>query len=126
MKIRCIWKNYYLIIGKNLRLTDILKEFTIADKNEKYTVVFLSEIPKEDIDEEIELALHELNKLNIVTLKGKITSPAVLERISVDTAKAIIVLSSYESFSEQPEKDKSYRNIIKIVALLPTPTAMMP
>jgi hypothetical protein len=107
-------KNHYIIIGNNSRLTDILKEFTIASENEKHTVVILSETPKEDIDAEIELSLPELNKLKIVTRTGKITSPAMLERISVDTAKAIIVLSSCENFSEQAEKDKSDTNVIKI------------
>ena len=107
-------KDHYIIIGNNSRLTDILKEFTIASENEKHTVVILSETPKEDIDAEIELALPELNKLKIVTRTGKITSPAMLEKISVDTAKAIIVLSSCENFSDQAEKDKSDTNVIKI------------
>lgn len=106
--------NHYIIIGHNSRLTDILKEFTIASENEKHTVVILSETPKEDLDAEIALALPELNKLKIVTRTGKITSPAMLERISVDTAQAIVVLSSCENFSEQSEKDKSDTNVIKI------------
>jgi hypothetical protein len=107
-------KGHYIIIGHNSRLTDILKEFTIASETEKHTVVILSETPKEDIDAEIELAIPELNKLKIVTRTGKITSPAMLERISVDTAAAIIVLSSCENFSPQSEKDQSDTNVIKI------------
>jgi hypothetical protein len=107
-------KNHFLIIGHNSRLTDILGEFVIASENQKHTVVILSETPKEEIDNEIELSLKNLNKLKIVTRTGKITSPAMLERVSVDTAQAIIVLSSCENFSDEEEKEISDTNVIKI------------
>jgi hypothetical protein len=107
-------KGHYLIIGHNSRLTDIISEFVLASENEKHTVVILSETPKEDIDHEIELAVPKLNKLKIVTRTGKITSPAMLEKVSVDTAEAIIVLSSCENFSDGTEKEISDTNVIKI------------
>jgi hypothetical protein len=107
-------KNHFLIIGHNSRLTDILSEFVIASENQKHTVVILSETPKEDLDNEIELSLKNFNKLKIVTRTGKITSPAMLEKVSVDTAQAIIVLSSCENFSGEEEKEVSDTNVIKI------------
>ena len=107
-------KDHFLIIGYNSRLTDILSEFAIVSENEKHTVVILSETPKEEVDNEIELAIKKFNKLKIVTRTGKITSPAMLERVSVDTARAIIVLSSCENFSSPEEKEISDTNVIKI------------
>lgn len=107
-------KDHFLIIGRNSRLTDILSEFAIASENEKHTVVILSEMPKEEVDNEIELAIRKFNKLKIVTRTGKITSPAMLEKVSVDTARAVIVLSSCENFSSPEEKEISDTNVIKI------------
>jgi ion channel POLLUX/CASTOR len=107
-------KDHFLIIGNNSRLTDILNEFAIVSEYEKHTVVILSETPKEEIDNEIELSVKKLNKLKIVTRTGKITSPAMLEKVSVDTAQAIIVLSACENFSTYEEKESSDTNVIKI------------
>ncbi|HVD98236.1 MAG TPA: hypothetical protein VNB90_08515 [Cytophagaceae bacterium] len=107
-------KDHFLIIGNNSRLTDILSEFAIVSELQKHTVVILSETPKEDLDNEIALSIKKPNKLKIVTRTGKITSPAMLEKVSVDTAQAIIVLSSCENFSTHEEKENSDTNVIKI------------
>ena len=107
-------KGHYLIIGNNSRLTDILNEFVVASEFQKHTVVILSETPKEEVDLAIELAVKESKNLRIITRTGKVTSPTMLERVSVDTAKAIIVLSSCENFSDLIEKDQSDTKVIKI------------
>lgn len=107
-------KGHFLIIGYNSRLTDILKEFVIASEFEKHTVVVFSELPKEEIEAEIELKIPNFNKLRIVTRRGETTSPRMLEKVSVDTAQSIIVLSSCESFSSETEKEVSDTEVIKI------------
>ncbi len=107
-------KGHYLIIGNNSRLTDILNEFVIASENEKHTIVILSETSKEEIDTAIDLSVRESKNLRIITRTGKVTSPAMLEKVSVDTAKAIIVLSSCENFSDIDVKDQSDTKVIKI------------
>ena len=107
-------KGHYLIIGNNSRLTDILNEFVLASENEKHTVVILSETPKEEVDAAIDLSVKESRNLRIITRTGKVTSPAMLEKVSVDTAKAIIVLSSCENFSADSAKDQSDTKVIKI------------
>jgi hypothetical protein len=107
-------KNHFLIIGTNSRLIDILKEFVIASETEKLTVVILSEKTKEEVDNEIELGIEDTKNLRIVTRTGRTTSPAMLERISVDTARGVIVLSQCENFSDDDSKELSDTNVIKI------------
>jgi hypothetical protein len=107
-------KNHFLIIGYNSRLTDILQELVLASEYEKNTVVILSDTPKEDLDNEINLALKETNKLRIVTRTGKTTSPAMLEKVAVDTAQAVIVLSACEHYAPDEDKAVSDTNVIKI------------
>lgn len=107
-------KNHFLIIGSNSRLIDILKEFVIASETEKLTIVIISEKPKEEIDNEIALGIPDTKRLRIVTRSGRTTSPAMLERISVDTARGIIVLSQCENFSDDSTKELSDTNVIKI------------
>ncbi|MCU0428828.1 MAG: hypothetical protein MUF42_02540 [Cytophagaceae bacterium] len=107
-------KNHFLIIGFNSRLIDILKEFALASETERITVVILSEKPKEELDTEIALGLKDVKRLKIITRSGRTTSPTMLERISVDQCRGVIVLSQCENFSDEETKELSDTNVIKI------------
>ncbi len=107
-------KGHYLIIGSNSRIIDILKELVLASEKEKNTVVIISERPKEELENEIDFYIKKRNRLNIITRTGKTTSPAMLEKMSVDTAKVVVVLSSCESYSSDEEKELSDTQVIKI------------
>jgi hypothetical protein len=84
-----------LILGWSPRLFPILKELVIAKSSERNPlVVVFSDIPRQQMEDEIGSRVPELGKLRVVTRHGSLTNPADVVRANAGEASSIIVLQA--------------------------------
>lgn len=109
-------KDFTLILGWNERVIDILRELIIANESESYaSIVILSKVDKEEIDDFIAKRLPETKSTKIITSNGDSSNLNELKRIHAGDAKSVIIMSSCEDSASYDEKLLSDTFAIKTI-----------
>jgi len=116
---KVIEKGHTLILGWNeQRIVEILRELIMANESEgDPSVVILSQEPKEEMDDYLNLALPESERLNtrVVTRSGSTSSLINLKIAAVETCRSVIVLASATEDCSSDEKNISDARAIKTI-----------
>ncbi len=100
-----IEKDHTLILWRNERVLDIIRELIIANESEKSaTIVILANEEKEKIDDLIKNRIKDTKTTTIITTSGNPSNTKDLDRVSVQYSKAVIILASATEESEKEEK----------------------
>ncbi len=106
--------DHTLILGWNDRVTEIIRELIIANESERDAcVVILSEHPKEEMDDFLELRMPDRGTTRIVTRTGGVSSLLNLETVSMGTSKSVIVLGNCTDASPAADRAASDTRAIK-------------
>jgi len=106
--------DHTLILGWNDRVTEIIRELIIANESERDAcVVILSEHPKEEMDDFLELRMPDRGTTRIVTRTGVVSSLLNLETVSMGTSKSVIVLGNCTDASPAADRAASDTRAIK-------------
>jgi len=119
---KVIEEGHSLILGwSDQRVIEILRELIMANESEDDpAVVILADKPKEEMDDYLNLALPDSQRLNtrIVTRSGSTSSLINLQVAAVDTCRSAIVLASAsEDCTEEDKAISDARTIKTILAL---------
>jgi Trk K+ transport system NAD-binding subunit len=93
-KSKVIERNHTVILGWNSKGIQLIKEAVLANGlNVKSAVVILADLDKVQLEDEISRRVGELGKTKVVVRSGRPTSRTDLSIVSIDKAKAVIILS---------------------------------
>lgn len=110
-------KDYTLILGWNERVVEILRELIIANESEDYaSVVILSKVEKEEMDDFISKRLPNTKTTKIITSNGDYSNINELNRINAKDAKSIIILANCTDSA--PYDDKLLSDTIAIKTIM--------
>eukprot|EP00667_Euglena_gracilis_P003434 EG_transcript_3446 len=85
---------HIVVLGWNDKLIPMLKELALGEESEGgCAIVVLAELEKEDMEREIAQSNLQMRGCVVICRKGNATVLADLEHVSVNTAKAVILLS---------------------------------
>lgn len=114
-------KEHTLILGWNERVIDVLRELIIANESEDYaSVVILSSVEKEKIDDFIAKRLPDTKTTHIVTSNGDSSNINELKRINAIDAKSVIIMASCPDSASYEEKLLSDTFAIKTIMAMIT------
>lgn len=92
---KVIEENHTLILGWNERIVDIIRELILANESEKSaSVVILSKLDKEEMDDLIAKRLPDTKTTRIVTTTGDYANLNELKRVNLEAAKSVILLAN--------------------------------
>ncbi len=113
---KVIEQNHTLILGWNERVIEILRELIMANESEKDpSVVILSEVEKEAMDDYLKTQLPNRKNTRIVTRSGHTSSLIDLEQVSVESCKSVIVLANCNDNASRQDKLSNDAKVIKTV-----------
>ncbi|OFZ64315.1 MAG: hypothetical protein A3D92_23810, partial [Bacteroidetes bacterium RIFCSPHIGHO2_02_FULL_44_7] len=117
---KVIEDNFTLILGWNERVIDILRELILANESEKYgSVVILSNVPKEEMDDLITKRIPNTLSTRIITTTGDSANINELKRVNIERAKSAILLASCTESATAEEKVYSdVQSIKSIMAII--------
>lgn len=119
---KVIEEGHSLILGwSEQRVVEILRELIMANESEDDpAVVILADMPKEEMDDFLNLALPESERLNtrIITRSGSTSSLINLQVVAVDTCRSAIVLARASEDCSTEEKNISDARTIKTTLAL--------
>ncbi len=105
-----------LILGWNERVVEILRELLLANESEDDPcAVILSKLDKEEMDDYLNVHLHDRMNTRIVTRSGAESSLVNLDIVSVDTCRSVIVLASCNPGASDEVKAASDNIVIKTI-----------
>ena len=111
-----IEKKHTLILGFGDRVLEIIRELIIANESEKSpAVVVLSEKEKDEMDDFFNERIEDKKTTRIVTRSGVTSSLQVLQKVSVDTAKSIIILNDATADADDDEKELADARVLKTI-----------
>ncbi len=111
---KVVESDHTLILGWNDRVTEIIRELIIANESERDAcVVILSEHPKVEMDDFLELRMPDRGTTRIVTRTGAASSLLNLETVSMGTSKSVIVLGNCTDASPAADRAASDTRAIK-------------
>ncbi len=110
-----IESNHSLILGWNDRVNDIIKELILANESEKdAAIVILSEMDKEEMDDELHDAFPDTKTTRLITRTGSPSSLSDLKRVNASEARSAIVLASCSDGASPQEQSISDSQTIKV------------
>lgn len=113
---KVIEHDHTLILGWNERVVEILRELVMANESEDNpSVVILSEMEKEDMDDYLRTYLSDPQNTRIVTRSGNPSSLVELDKVTVEGCKSIIVLANCNELAAHEDKLTSDARVIKTV-----------
>ena len=106
---KVIEEDHTLILGWNeQRIVEILHELVIANESEKDAcVVILANKDKEEIDDVLRLRVKGLKSTRVVTRSGDVSTLANLDMVSIESAKAVIILANCDDTDGAEDKAAS-------------------
>jgi len=118
---KVIEHGHTVILGWNERVVDVIRELILANESEsKASVVILSSVDKETMDNLITKRLPETLTTEIITTQGDYANINELKRINVASSKSIIILSNCSESATQDKKlssdIQSVKSILAITA----------
>ena len=116
---KVIEENHTLILGWNERVVDIIRELILANESEKRaSVVILSKLDKEEMDDLIAKRLPDTKTTQIVTTTGDYANLNELRRVNLDTAKSVILLANCsDSAGIEAQIDSDVQSIKAIMGI---------
>lgn len=114
---KVIEKNHTLIVGwDEQRILEILRELVLANESEADAcVVILADKDKQEMDEILRFRFPKTGTTRIVTRSGKGTILGVLDTVSIESVKSVIVLAGCSDTSPQDAKTASDALVIQTV-----------
>ena len=113
---KVVEEDHTLILGWNERVVEILRELLLANESEDNPcVVILSNRPKEEMDDYLQVHLPDTQNTRIVTRSGAESSLINLDIVSVDNCKSIISLARCNPAASDSEKTSSDNLVIKTI-----------
>ena len=105
-----------LILGWNERVVEILRELILANESEDNpSVVILSRLDKEEMDDHLKVHLPNTLNTRIVTRSGAESSLVNLDIVSVDTCKSAIALGNCNVSASEEDKATSDTIVVKTI-----------
>lgn len=112
--------NHILILNWNYKGLELVADYRYDD--ETNTVVILSDLPKEQIEEDIKRKLYNKHqtqkKLNIIVREGEVFSKSDLMSVCVEQAKTIIILADEDNHQSTTHMDMLAMKTLMLVANL--------
>lgn len=109
-------KGHSLILGWSDKVVSILKELILANENESSSkVVILSTRDKVELEDYLITAVKDRKTTKIIVRSGQISRIANQEKVSLDCAKSIILVSACARHATKKEKGLSDTMIIKTI-----------
>ena len=88
-------KNHIVILGWSAKIMSVMEELLKANEIFVHSkIVILAEKDKVEMEDEIQKKLKQGSRNKIICRTGNTLDPLDLERVSIDTARSIIILSS--------------------------------
>lgn len=92
---RVIESDHTLVLGWNGQVLALVNELIVANENQPgRAIVFLVTDDKDDVDQMLADRIRETKGTRLVVRSGDRSSPADLLRVSISTARSVVVLSS--------------------------------
>lgn len=113
---KVIENDHTLILGWNHRVPEIIRELVIANESEDDAcVVILADLPKEEMDDFLNVNITDRRTTRIVTRSGKASAKHNLEIVSLQTSKSVVILASCAEAASDAEKAASDIRTIKTI-----------
>ncbi|MBN1499361.1 MAG: hypothetical protein JW982_04370 [Spirochaetes bacterium] len=111
-----IEKNHTLILGFGDRVLEIIRELIIANESEKSpAVVVLSELEKDEMDDFFRERIEDRKTTRIITRSGSTSSLQILQKVSVNSAKSIIILNDVAVDASDDDKFLGDARVLKTI-----------
>jgi len=125
---KVIENKHTLIIGwDEQRILEILRELVLANESERDAcVVILADQDKQQMNEVLRLRIPDTRSTRIVTRSGKGTVLSMLDMVSVESAKSVIVLASCTDTESEARKIESDAQVIQTVLAVSTKSTHTP
>ncbi len=105
-KSRVVEKNHTVVLGWSEQVFTIVSELSIANENQKNPcIVIMAEMDKVEMEDEVREKVPETRNTRVVCRTGSPVESSDLDRMSLHTAKSIIILS--------PDHDNPDPEVIK-------------
>lgn len=116
---KVIEENHTLILGWNERVVDIIRELILANESEKRaSVVILSKLDKEEMDDLIAKRLPDTKTTRIVTTTGDYANLNELKRVNLEKAKSVILLANCsDSAGIEAQVDSDVQSVKAIMGI---------
>lgn len=108
-------KNHIVILGWGEMVFEIIKELIVANESGKGSVVILSEMEKDGMDDILLERIPERKTTKIITRNGKTSSLEALKRVGVNEARAVIILPMCSESATDEEKVVSDAKVLKTI-----------
>ena len=113
---RVIESDHTLILGWSDQVPELIKELILANESERSAaVVILADRDKEAMDTALYKALPERKTTKIVTTMGAPTSGSELRRVSLETARSVVILSAAASSDDERQREMADLMVLKTV-----------
>jgi hypothetical protein len=115
-KSNVIEDEHTLILGFGDRSLEIIRELIIANESEKdAAVVVLAEVEKDEMDDFFRDRIDDSKTTRIVTRSGSTSSMYLLKRVSVTTAKSVVILSGAAKDASPEDKALADARVLKTI-----------
>lgn len=108
-------KNHIVVLGWGEMVFEIIKELIVANESGKGSVVILSEIEKDEMDDILLERIPERKTTKIITRNGKTSSLDSLKRVGVNEARAVVILPMCSESATEEEKVISDAKVLKTI-----------
>ncbi|MCB1172676.1 MAG: hypothetical protein KDK39_03880 [Leptospiraceae bacterium] len=108
--------NHTLILGFGDRVLEIIRELIIANESEKSpAIVVLSDREKDEMDEFFRDHVEDSKTTRIVCRSGLTSSRRMLEKVSLQQAKSVVILNDSAVDADEEEKALSDSRVLKTI-----------
>jgi len=115
-KSRVIEKKHTLILGFSDRTLEIVRELIIANESEKdCAVVVLAHEEKDFMDEYFREHVENRKTSRIITRSGLTSSMQTLSKMSISSAKSVVILNDVQPDADLSEKELADARVIKTI-----------
>ncbi len=108
-------KDHIVVLGWGEMVFEIIKELIVANESGKGSVVILSEMEKDEMDDILLERIPERKTTKIITRNGKTSSLESLKRVGVNEAKAVVILPMCSESATEEEKVISDAKVLKTI-----------
>lgn len=108
-------KDHIIILGWGEMVFEIIKELIIANESASGSIVVLSEMEKDEMDDILLERIPQRKTTKIITRNGMISSLESLRRVSVNEAKAVVILPMCSESATDEEKVVSDAKVLKTI-----------
>jgi len=108
-------KDHVIVLGWGEMVFEIIKELIVANESGKGSIVILSEMEKDEMDDILLERIPERKTTRVITRNGKTSSLESLRRVGVNEAKAVVILPMCSESATEEEKVVSDAKVLKTI-----------